>query len=86
MGTSTSESHENSALSYWEYDSIQQRCVRLQDKNDELRDELEKEVKLKLETLNQMQKELAKGEARVSMLILYFEKYFENLIDHPRKK
>ena len=35
-------------LSYWEYESIQQRCIRLQEKNDELREELEKEVKLKL--------------------------------------
>ena len=34
--------------SYWEYESIQQRCIRLQEKNDELREELEKEVKLKL--------------------------------------
>ena len=71
MGTSTSEP-TNSSLSYWEYESIQSRCVRLQDKNDELRSELEREVKLKLETLSQMQKELAKGElaaARVDELI-----------------
>ena len=71
MGTSTSEP-TNSSLSYWEYESIQSRCVRLQEKNDELRSELEREVKLKLETLSQMQKELAKGElaaARVDELI-----------------
>ena len=36
------------SFSYWEYESIQQRCIRLQEKNDELREELEKEVKLKL--------------------------------------
>ena len=46
MGTSTSEP-TNSSLSYWEYESIQARCVRLQEKNDELRHELEREVKLK---------------------------------------
>ena len=46
MGTSTSEP-TNSSLSYWEYESIQARCVRLQEKNDELRQELEREVKLK---------------------------------------
>lgn len=71
MGTSTSEP-SNSSLSYWEYESIQSRCVRLQEKCDELRHELEREVKLKLETLSQMQKELAKGElaqARVEELI-----------------
>ena len=49
MGTSTNETAvHHSSLSYWEYESIQQRCIRLQEKNDELREELEKEVKLKL--------------------------------------
>lgn len=111
MGTSTNETAvHHSSLSYWEYESIQQRCIRLQEKNDELREELEKEVKLKLglklilsfssligwllrasylalnlsrwmfqtllklETLNQMQKELAKGEvaqAKVEELLKF---------------
>ena len=64
MGTATTniEKKGQSSLSYWEYESIQARCIHLQDKNDQLRESLEKEVKAKLTALTDMQKELAKGE------------------------
>ena len=64
MGTATTniEKKGQSHLSFWEYESIQARCIQLQDKNDQLRESLEKEVKAKLTALTDMQKELAKGE------------------------
>ena len=66
--TTNIEQKGQSSLSYWEYESIQARCIQLQDKNDQLRESLEKEVKAKLTALTDMQKELAKGEvARVKV-------------------
>lgn len=67
-GTTNIESKGQSSLSYWEYESIQARCIQLQEKNDQLRDSLEREVKAKLAALTDMQKELAKGEvARIKV-------------------